>query len=110
MVGVLLDRGADNPALEPLWRDLPQTAGEERSIDFAVDPTTLLPDDRRTYRYPGSLTTPPCTEGVQWLLMKTPAEVSPAQVSTFKNVMEYDSRYTQPLHGRDVLEDASVDE
>ena len=57
----------------------------------------------------GSLTTPTCSEGVKWLLMKTSVEVSSAQVQVFGDVVGYNVRYTETLHGREVLEDISID-
>ena len=88
---------------------MPATAGEVRNPEALFNVDSLLPDDRRTFRYPGSLTTPPCSEGVKWLLMKTSVEVSSTQVQVFKDVVGYNARYVQPLHGREVLEDISID-
>ncbi len=109
VVGVLMDRGAYNSGLEPVWDVMPATAGEVRNPEALFNVDSLLPDDRRTFRYPGSLTTPPCSEGVKWLLMKTSVEVSSTQVQVFKDVVGYNARYVQPLHGREVLEDISID-
>ena len=85
------------------------TTGEVRNPKALFNVDALLPEDRRTFRYPGSLTTPPCSEGVKWLLMKTSVEVSSAQVQVLKDVVGYNARYTQPLRGREVLEDISLD-
>ena len=109
VVGVLMDRGAYNSGLEPVWDVMPATTGEVRNPEAPFNVESLLPDDRRTFRYPGSLTKPPCSEGVKWLLMQTPMEVSSSQVQVFKDVVGYNARYVQPLHGREVLEDISID-
>ena len=109
VVGILLDRGSYNSLLDPVWGYMPLEAGSERVLDAHFDVGALIPDDARTYRYPGSLTTPPCTEGVQWLLLTSSVEVSPAQAQVFKDIVGYNSRYVQPRHGREVMEDSSAD-
>ena len=55
------------------------------------------------------MTTPPCSQGVKWLLIKTPVQVAPSQAGMFQSIIGYNARYTQPLHGREVLEDAARD-
>jgi len=68
----------------------------------------LLPADRSYYRYNGSLTTPPCTEGVKWLLMTNPVELSEAQVAAFDAVMYDDYRPVQPFNARAFLLSSEV--
>jgi len=109
VVGVLMERGNHNTLLDPVWSAMPMTAGEEHASSHTFDFAQLLPEDPRTFRYPGSLTTPPCSEGVRWMVFADPIQVSAEQVDQFKNVIGYDSRYTQPMHGREVLLDASMD-
>ncbi|NQW19082.1 MAG: carbonic anhydrase family protein [Chloroflexi bacterium] len=108
VVGVLLEPGAHNTSLDPIWDVLPDHAGDEVTVDGLFDVNKVLPQDRRTFRYPGSLTTPPCSEGVSWLLMKTPVSLSQAQVDEFKEHYFFNARYTQPLNGREIFEDISV--
>ncbi len=67
----------------------------------------MLPQDRTTYRYPGSLTTPPCTEGVAWLLMTEPLEVSADQLAAYTQIYEGNNRPVQPLNDREVVEDTT---
>ena len=110
VVGVLIEPGSFNSQLEPIWAVMPDSVGSEVTMETLVDIDRLLPQDRRTDRYPGSLTTPPCSEGVKWNLMKTPISVSSGQVDTFKALYFLDARCTQPLNGRVILEDASVGE
>ena len=110
VVGVLIEPGTFNSQPEPICAVMPDSAGSEVTMETLVDIDRLLPQDRRTDRYPGSLTTPPCSEGVKWNLMKTPISDSSGQVDTFKALYFFDARCTQPLNGRVILEDASVGE
>ncbi len=104
VVSVLLTAGEPDAALAPFIDALPADAGATAEVaDF--DPSALLPATRRTFRYEGSLTTPPCTEGVRWLVMTTPVEVSRAQLDAFREVISENDRPLQPLHGRELLVD-----
>jgi carbonic anhydrase len=68
----------------------------------------LLPQVKTTYRYSGSLTTPPCSEGVTWLLMTTPVQMSETQIATFAHIFEHgDARPVQPLNGRALAVDTT---
>ncbi len=105
VVGVLFDQGADNEALAPVWAHLPGEVGEERSLpDVMLNVTDLLPDTASYYRYEGSLTTPPCSEEVKWLILTTPAQLSEGQMTAFQAVIKGNNRPTQPLNGREILE------
>ena len=105
VVGVLLQKGQANPFIETLWEHLPGEEGkEEVSEKVMIDPSELLPAQRGYYTYAGSLTTPPCTEGVTWLVLKTPAKISPVQVNRFAHFHEHNARPVQPLSGRAVFE------
>ncbi len=106
VVGVFFTVGAANPTLETLWQRLPAYEGAERPLNVAFSPIDLLPADRRTIRYDGSLTTPPCSEGVRWLMMMSPVEVSQAQVDRFRSIFANNSRPTQPLNNRHVFQEA----
>ena len=109
VVGVLLERGEYNRGLEPFWANLPVTPGSTKDPKMFFDINTVLPADQRTFRYPGSLTTPPCSEDVKWLLLRTPVEIASSQAEMFRSIIGYNARYVQPLHGREVLEDSSMD-
>jgi carbonic anhydrase len=71
-----------------------------------VDVNKLLPANRASYRYDGSLTTPPCSEGVRWIVMTTPIQLSADQIKAFTAIIHDNNRPTQPLHGRPVLAEA----
>ena len=104
VVSVLLEEGSANPLVETLWGLAPKTAGPEKDDDkLQINATDLLPANRGYFTFAGSLTTPPCTEGVSWFVLKTPVTISKKQVATFAQIYPYDERPTQPLNGRTVL-------
>ncbi|WP_337061179.1 carbonic anhydrase [Kineococcus sp. G2] len=105
VVGVLLREGGVNPALTEYFANLPDDPGQEATL-AGFDTEALLPDDRRTFRYTGSLTTPPCTEGVSWFVLQQPVEVSAEQLAAFRSVVSENSRPLQPLGERELLLDA----
>ncbi len=100
VVGVLLEEGGVNEALAPVWRRLPEESGPAAVVEGTVDAAALLPERRTTWRYAGSLTTPPCTEGVSWLVMTEPATVSEEQIEAFSAIFSGNYRPVQPRNGR----------
>jgi carbonic anhydrase len=110
VVGVLVEEGAHNPAFEPVWANLPGAPGDAKHLaGVMVDVDDLVPDDRRAYRYLGSLTTPPCSEGVRWVVLATPVELSPEQVAEFTAIVPPNNRPLQAANGRAVLRVAAPD-
>ncbi|MDV6263747.1 carbonic anhydrase [Rhodococcoides yunnanense] len=104
VVGVLIDKGAPNAALGNYFDELPAVDETAELDDF--DPSQLLPTDRANVRYAGSLTTPPCTEGVQWIVMTTPVQASAEQLNEFRSVIEQNARPLQDQGSRSVLLDS----
>jgi carbonic anhydrase len=100
VVGVLLAEGRENPAYAAIFDGLPRHADDTVESNDTVNASELLPSSRAYYRYQGSLTTPPCSEGVTWLVLKEPVELSKAQIEAFRSVMDGNSRPVQPLNGR----------
>jgi carbonic anhydrase len=98
VVGVFLREGAANPLIQQIWDAVSSEAGGQ------IDPEDLLPRNREYYRYAGSLTTPPCTEGVRWHVLAEPVDLSAAQVDEFRAIFPLNARPLQPLNGRPVLE------
>ncbi len=105
VVGVLHEAGAANDALAPVWAALPKTTEDKKAV-ATFDCASVLPKDRSMYRYAGSLTTPPCTEGVRWQLMQSPTPVSDAQVKAFNEIIKPNARPVQPMKARDVLKES----
>lgn len=104
VIGVLFEEGADNHALDPILANLPARQGEETHLaHLTVDADDLLPASRQSWRYDGSLTTPPCSEGVTWIVMKEPVHISAAQLARLRSVLKPNNRPVQPLHGRSVV-------
>ena len=104
VVGVFIATGRHNKAFDPVWANLPAQQGVETHLP-AVKVDALLPAVRTAYRYDGSLTTPPCSEGVKWIVMTTPIELSSEQIAAFTRLVKDNSRPVQPLNGRTVLTD-----
>lgn len=101
VVAVLLDEGAGNAFVDAVWKHLPAAEGEEVAPAGAtVDAGALLPADRGYYTFAGSLTTPPCTEGVTWFVLKTPARISKEEIAAFARRYPNNARPVQPLNGR----------
>ena len=105
VVGVFLEEGGANEALAPVWRGLPPEPEPAAVVEGSVDPAALLPDWRTTWRYPGSLTTPPCSEGVSWLVMTEPVTASREQIEAFSALFPVYNRPVQPLNGRRLMTD-----
>ena len=105
VLGVFFGVGPNNDALNAVWDVMPEEAGETVSVAAPFDLDGMLPEDRRTYRFDGSLTTPPCSEGVKWNVLVTPIQLSKAQVTLFDSIIGENARPVQPLNGRKVAED-----
>lgn len=104
VVAVLAIEGVENPAWEPLLERLP-TKKRVRVDPFDV--AALLPGDATSTRYEGSLTTPPCSEGVHWIVLDIEVELSHRQIATLTNHYAGNNRPPQPLNGRLVAHDAT---
>lgn len=104
VIAVMLERGASQPIVQMVWNNLPLEKGEEQAARVPLDPAALLPQDRRYYTFMGSLTTPPCSEGVLWMVMKKPVQATAEQLDIFARLYPMNARPLQPLAGRMVKE------
>lgn len=104
VVGLLLEEGAANPALEPVLANLPATESPATDLGSEVDMANFLPADRTSYRYPGSLTTPPCDQGVNWIVLKEPVEISADQLDRLEAAVHHNNRPVQPANDRMPIE------
>lgn len=105
IVSVLLETGTENPAVQTVLNNLPlEKGGEVTPPGQGFDVARLLPEGRRYYTFMGSLTTPPCTEDVQWLVLKQPQQISPEQLAIFQRLYKPNARPVQPGFDRIVKE------
>jgi carbonic anhydrase len=106
VVGVMFEEGAANPELAKLWANMPMHAGDRHALHVKAEEVgKLIPADPEYYRFNGSLTTPPCSEGVKWMVMKKPLTISKAQVEKFAHAVHgHNNRPIQPLDARVVVE------
>lgn len=105
VVSVLIERGADNPLVHELWSDLPKEKEHEEQLDnVQINAKALLPSDLGYYTFPGSLTTPPCTENVIWFVLEKPVTMSAEEIQRFEKLYRHNARPTEPLYDRVVME------
>jgi len=105
VVAVLLDEGLANPLIDKVWTYMPLDNGDRvRMPQGLLNLTELLPTDQRYYQFMGSLTTPPCSEGVLWMVMKQPVTLSKGQYKLFTQLYPNNARPVQPINGRPVRE------
>jgi carbonic anhydrase len=106
VVAVQFVKGAKpNAALDVLLKDIPAKAGAEKVDDArTLNPAMLLPKSSGYYTYSGSLTTPPCSEGVTWIELKKPVMVTQRQLTAMRRFYYHNQRPVQPLNGREILE------
>lgn len=105
VVAVLLDKGNEHPLIQTVWNYLPLEKGLDVSPpNVALDLNRLLPENRAYYTYMGSLTTPPCSENVLWMVFKQPVQISADQIAVFSRLYRNNARPVQPAQGRLVKE------
>ncbi len=105
VVAVMFQEGAANALLTKLWEKMPKKVGDKNALPAGLSVSQILPAERDYYRFNGSLTTPPCSEGVWWLVMKKTATASKAQIEQFSKTMGHpNNRPVQPVNARPVLE------
>lgn len=101
VVGVMFEVGAAHPGIQALWDQWPTEKGAEKVVSgVQVNPQDFLPSRSSHYHYWGSLTTPPCSEGVNWNVLNTPLQISKEQLARFTKTYAHNSRPVQPLFGR----------
>lgn len=104
VVAVLLERGRDQALIQTIWNNLPLEKGEPLTAPGLLDLNQLLPEDRSYFTYMGSLTTPPCSEGVLWMVMRAPVQLSAGQIAIFSRLYPMNARPIQAGSGRLIKE------
>ncbi|MDH5258987.1 MAG: carbonic anhydrase family protein, partial [Gammaproteobacteria bacterium] len=102
VVGVLFNKGKENDFLKPIWSNLPLQAGGKTESKDTIFAANMLPENKGYYHFTGSLTTPPCSEGVNWNVMATTVEASQAQIDAFTSIFSKSVRPVQPLNDRKI--------
>jgi carbonic anhydrase len=103
VLGVFLTPGREHGELQKIWARMPRQAGQKVAAPAPLDLRLMLPANRACYRYAGSLTTPPCSEVVDWLVFRDPIEVSAGQIAQFARLYPANARPVQPQHRRFIL-------
>jgi carbonic anhydrase len=105
VVAVLLETGSEQALIQTIWNNLPLERNQYVAPpDLHLDFTQLLPADQRYFTYMGSLSTPPCAEGVLWLVLKQPQQISPDQLAIFARLYPHNARPLQASFGRVIKE------
>jgi carbonic anhydrase len=104
VVALLVNEGAANSIIQNVWNNLPLERRDPVIPVDTIDVSQLLPAAREYYTYMGSLTTPPCSEEVTWMVMKQPIQMSPSQIAIFARLYPMNARPVQPGHERIIKE------
>jgi carbonic anhydrase len=104
VVGLLFDKGAPQPVLQQVWNNLPLEKNDENQASAPIELNDLLPSDRRYFTYMGSLTTPPCSEGVKWIVMRQPITLTKEQIDIFARMYPMNARPIQAVAGRRIMQ------
>jgi len=104
VLALMFEEGKENVQLTKVWEKMPKTGGEKSELALADIARSLLPENKDYYRFNGSLTTPPCTEGVRWFVLKTPVTISKEQVEAFLSIMHHpNNRPIQKTNARVIV-------
>jgi carbonic anhydrase len=106
----MIQEGKHNPVLDPVFLRFPKKSGEKKELAAQFDPSTLLPSDLSYFKYAGSLTTPPCSEGIQWFILKTPIPADRGQIAAFTGLpgFNHTARPVQSVGSRTVEQSNNI--
>ena len=105
VVAVLLKKGPSNPFLNSVWTNIPTERGKAVDVSsVSLNVKDLLPPDHGYFTFAGSLTTPPCSEGVTWYVLKNQSSLSAEQLAAFAKIYPLNARPVQPSNNREILE------
>ena len=105
VIGVMYTKGNQNRAISAVWDNMPsKRKASSKDSKITLNAMYMLPTDKDYYYFNGSLTTPPCSEGVRWMVMKNPVEASKEQINKFHSTFQGDTnRPVQPINARPIL-------
>ncbi|MCM3637251.1 carbonic anhydrase family protein [Sporosarcina luteola] len=110
VLGLMIKEGKENEELAAIWDAFPMKETEnDIELNETIDLHALLPSNQTTYSYNGSLTTPPCTEKVKWIVFVEPIEMSKEQIQAYQEIFPENQRPVQPLNEREIIEVDEVD-
>lgn len=105
VLALMFQQGKANAQLAKAWQQIPTTVNQTAVLSAPLDIQALLPKQFNFYRFSGSLTTPPCSEGVSWMVLGKPVSASAEQIAQFKNAVRHaNNRPIQPLNGRVIID------
>jgi carbonic anhydrase len=105
VIAILFELGAANPLIDKLWNNIPIEKEKPQDVpSVSVRVQDLLPSERGYFTFAGSLTTPPCGEGVTWYVLKNQTSISPEQLAAFAKIYPMNARPIQPTNGREILQ------
>ncbi|GDY24936.1 carbonic anhydrase [Agarivorans sp. Toyoura001] len=105
VVALMFEQGEANQELSKVWAKMPKNLGEQAELSQVVSALALWPSQQDYYRFNGSLTTPPCSEGVSWIVLKSPVSASAQQIDDFTALMQHpNNRPLQAINARTILE------
>ena len=104
VIGVMINEGRHNASLDPIFSNMPKKSGEKKIVQEKFDASAFIPQNSGYYFYDGSLTTPPCSEGIKWVVMKTPIEMDRKQIQAFTSIpgFNHTARPLQPVGTRKI--------
>lgn len=103
IIGLMIQNGRENEILDSIWSAFPYEENGVVTTVQNVELSKILPEMKSVYHYEGSLTTPPCTEGVKWFIFEQPIELSNQQIEMFVNIFQQNNRPLQQLNDREIL-------
>ncbi|MGQ8701788.1 carbonic anhydrase [Serratia marcescens] len=105
VLALMFKEGKTNPQLAKAWQQMPAKVDQATILTQPVDISALLPESTEVYRFSGSLTTPPCSEGVTWMVLEQAVSASAEQIRQFRSVLHHaNNRPVQPLDGRVIID------
>ncbi len=102
VVGVMMNKGKEQELIGQIWQGIPPSGKTKKIASNTINVASLLPANKSYYAYAGSLTTPPCSEGVKWYVFTTPISISDRQVRQFEQIYQVDARPIQPINNRQI--------